>query len=73
VTRLGKLSENIVAFYARGMSTRDIKKTLKRMYDVDVSPDLVSRVTEGIVEELKEWQHRPLDEAWFLPVVANYV
>jgi putative transposase len=61
VTRLGKLSENIVAFYAGGMSTRDIKKTLKRMYDVDVSPDLVSRVTEGIVEELKEWQHRPLD------------
>ncbi|MCU4185214.1 transposase [Acidiferrimicrobium sp. IK] len=62
-TRLGKLSENIVAFYAGGMSTRDIKKTLKRIYGVDVSPDLVSRVTDGIVEELKEWQTRPLESA----------
>jgi putative transposase len=60
-TRLGKLSENIVAFYAGGMSTRDIKKTLKRMYGVDVSPDLISRVTDGILDELKEWQTRPLD------------
>jgi putative transposase len=43
------------------MSTRDIKKTIRRMYGVEVSPDLISRVTDGIVEELKEWQHRPLD------------
>lgn len=63
-TRLGKLSENIVAFYAGGMSTRDIKKTLKRIYGVDVSPDLVSRVTDGIVEELKEWQTRPLESVY---------
>ena len=63
-TRLGKLSENIVAFYAAGMTTRDIKKTLKRIYGVDVSPDLVSRVTDGIVEELRDWQHRPLDAVY---------
>ncbi len=63
-TRLGKLSENIVAFYAGGMSTRDIKKTLKRMYGVDVSADLISRVTDGIVDELKEWQNRPLDAVY---------
>jgi putative transposase len=64
VTRLGKLNENIVALYAGGMSTRDIKKTIKRMYDVEVSPDLISRVTDGIVEELKDWQHRPLDAVY---------
>jgi putative transposase len=46
------------------MSTRDIKKTLKRMYGVDVSADLISRVTDGIVDELKEWQNRPLDAVY---------
>jgi putative transposase len=60
-TRLARFNENVIALYAAGMTTRDIKKTLKRMYSVDVSPDLISRVTEGVVDELKEWQHRPLD------------
>jgi len=63
-SRLGKLNESIVALYATGMSTRDIKKTLRRLYGVDVSPDLVSRVTDGIVDELKEWQVRPLDAVY---------
>lgn len=38
------------------MSTRDIRKTLKRMYSVEVSPDLISKVTDGVIDELKEWQ-----------------
>jgi len=66
-TRLAKFNENIVALYASGMTTRDIKKTLKRMYGVEVSPDLISRVTDGIVDELKDWQHRPLDGVY--PIV----
>ena len=41
------------------------------MYDVDVSPDLISRVTDAVVEELAEWQGRPLDRGRFLGVVAN--
>lgn len=63
-TRLAKFNENIIALYASGMTTRDIKKTLKRMYDVEVSADLISRVTDGVVDELKEWQHRPLDAVY---------
>jgi putative transposase len=63
-TRLAKFNENVIALYAGGMSTRDIGKTLKRMYSVDVSPDLISRVTDGVVDELKEWQHRPLDAVY---------
>lgn len=66
-TRLAKFNENIVALYAAGMSTRDITKTLKRMYGVDVSPDLISRVTDGVVAELAEWQARPLDPIY--PIV----
>ena len=59
--RLEGFNSNIVALYARGLSTRDIRSELKRMYGVDVSPALVSKVTDGIVEELTDWQNRPLD------------
>ena len=59
--RLERFNSNIVALYARGLSTRDIRSELKRMYSVDVSPALVSKVTDGILEELTEWQNRPLD------------
>lgn len=60
-SRLAKFNENIIAFYAQGLSTRDIRKTIKQLYGVDVSPDLVSRVTDGVLAELGEWQARPLD------------
>lgn len=66
-TRLARFNENIVAFYAAGMSTRDIRKTLKRLYGVEVSADLISRVTDGVVEELAAWQARPLDRVY--PIV----
>ena len=49
------------------MTTRDITKTLKRMYSVEVSADLISRVTDGVVAELAEWQARPLDAVY--PIV----
>ena len=67
VTRLKGFDENVVALYAGGMSTRDIRKTLKRFYGVDVSPDLISRVTDGVLEELAAWQARPLDSVY--PIV----
>lgn len=62
--RLDKFNDNIIHLYARGMSTRDIRRELKRMYSVDVSPALVSKVTDGIIEELDEWQARPLDAVY---------
>ena len=66
-TRLAKFNENIVHLYARGLSTRDIRRELARMYGVEVSPALVSRVTDGILDELNEWQNRPLDAVY--PIV----
>jgi putative transposase len=60
-TRLDGFNDRIIALYARGMSTRDIRAHLREMYDVDVSPDLISRVTDAVLEELQEWQSRPLD------------
>ena len=61
-TRLERFNANVIAAYARGLSTRDIRKELKRMYGVDVSPDLVSRVTDGVLECLAEWQNRVCHE-----------
>jgi putative transposase len=65
--RLDGFNDRIIALYGRGMSTRDIRAHLRQMYDVDVSPDLISRVTDAVVEELQDWQARPLDRVY--PVV----
>jgi putative transposase len=66
-TRLDGFNDRIIALYARGLTTRDIRAHLREMYDVDVSPDLISRVTDAVLEELQEWQSRPLDRVY--PVV----
>ena len=62
--RLERFNANIIHLYARGMSTRDIRRELGRMYGVEVSPALISKVTDGILEELTDWQHRPLDAVY---------
>lgn len=66
-TRLKGFNERIIALYARGMTVRDIRAHLEEIYDVDVSPDLISRVTEAVWEELEEWRNRPLDAVY--PIV----
>jgi hypothetical protein len=63
-TRLEGFSDTIVAWYATGMSTRDIRRQIKRMYGADISAELVSRVTDGVIDELKDWQSRPLDRVY---------
>ena len=50
------------------MSTREIKGHLKELYGVEVSPDLISRVTEGIMQEVNEWRNRPLDPLYPLVI-----
>jgi putative transposase len=62
--RMEQFNTNIVHLYARGLSTRDIRRELARMYQVDVSPALVSKVTDGIIDELNDWQNRPLDAVY---------
>jgi len=62
--RLEGFNQNIVHLYARGLSTRDIRRELGRMYGVEVSPALISKVTDGIIEELADWQARPLDAVY---------
>jgi putative transposase len=60
-TRFDGFDEKIVSLYARGMTTRDIQGHLQEMYGVEVSPTLISEVTDAVLEEVKNWQSRPLD------------
>ena len=60
-TRLQGFNKRIIALYARGMTVRDIRAHLGEIYGVDVSPDLISRVTDAVWDELEEWRNRPLD------------
>lgn len=66
-TRVDGLDDKIIAMYARGMSVRDIRGHLEELYGLEVSPDLISRVTDAVLDEVKEWRSRALDTVY--PVV----
>jgi putative transposase len=66
-TRWDGLDDKIIALYARGMTVRDIQAQLHEMYGVEVSPGLISEVTDAVLDEVKTWQNRPLDSMY--PVV----
>jgi putative transposase len=53
--------DKILSMYARGMSTRDIQGHLQEMYQVEVSPTLISEVTDGVMDDARAWQNRPLE------------
>jgi len=65
--RLAGFDDRILALYARGMTVRDIQGHLEEMYGVEVSPDLISRVTDAVAEDVVAWQGRPLDSVY--PIV----
>ena len=58
---LDGFDDRIVSLYARGMTVREIQDRLHELYGVEVSPNLISRVTDAVLEELREWQNRPFD------------
>ncbi len=58
---------NIISLYARGLSTREIQQHLEEIYHVEVSPALISNVTDAVIEEVKAWQNRQLDAVY--PIV----
>jgi putative transposase len=60
-TRFAGFDEKILSMYARGMTTREIQGHLEEIYGVEVSPSLISEVTDAVIEEVKGWQSRPLE------------
>jgi putative transposase len=65
--RFEGFDEKILALYSRGLSTRDIEAHLRELYGVSVGRDLISRVTDAVMEDARAWQTRPLDDVY--PVV----
>ena len=66
-TRFDGFDDKIISLYARGMTVREIQGHLRELYGIEVSPDLISRVTDAVLDEVREWQNRPLDPVY--PVV----
>src|SRR6266545_1904867 len=65
--RFEGFDDKILALYSRGLSTRDIEAHLAEIYGVQVGRDLISRVTDAVMDDVREWQQRPLDDVY--PVV----
>jgi putative transposase len=65
--RFEGFDDKILALYGRGLSTRDIEAHLAEIYGVDVGRDLISRVTDAVLDDVREWQQRPLDDVY--PVI----
>ena len=63
-TRWPDFDDKIISMYARGMSTRDIQGHIEDLYGVAISPELVSRITDTVTDEVLAWQSRPLDEIY---------
>jgi len=58
------MEEKILGLYAAGMSTRDISEQIKNLYDIEISAELVSKISEKIMPQLNEWQNRPLEAVY---------
>ena len=63
-TRFDGLDENIISLYARGLTQREIQGHLEEIYGVEISPSLISSVTDAVLDEVRAWQSRPLDAVY---------
>jgi len=66
-TRIDGMDDKIIGLYAAGLTVRDIRAHLEEVYGLKVSPDLISRVTDAVLDEVREWQSRALDRMY--PIV----
>jgi putative transposase len=62
--RLGSIDDMILSLYSRGMTTRDIEQHLLEVYGVNASRELISNITDVVIDEIKAWQSKPLDEVY---------
>lgn len=65
-TRFTGFDKNIVSLYARGLSTREIQQNIEEIYGGEVSPALISSVTDEVIDEVRTWQNRPLEKVYFV-------
>ena len=70
-TMIDDLEKKIVALYAKGMSTRDIQELLSDMYGMDISPSLISKITDRLQPKIEEWLGRPLDRVYVVVYIDS--
>jgi putative transposase len=64
---IGPIEDKIISMYAKGMSTRDIQSHVEEIYGIEISPTMVSNITDKILDTVKQWQNRPLEKLY--PIV----
>src|SRR6188474_490297 len=69
--RLSGVDEVVLSLYAKGLTTGEISAHFAEIYGASVSKETISRITDKVIEEMTDWQHRPLDARRILMVVAN--
>lgn len=64
IRRLPDFDEKVISLYSRGMTVREIRDHIKEIYQTEISADLISTITDGVIEEVNSWQNRPLDSIY---------
>lgn len=72
-TRLSGLNDQVLALYAKGMTVRDIETFLEELYGTNISRDLISKITDGVLEEVKLWRSRPLESVYPIVYIDGFV
>jgi putative transposase len=72
-SRLAGLDDNILSLYAKGMTVRDIQSHLEELYGAVISRDLISTITDAVLEDVKAWRCRPLDELYPIVFIDGFV
>ena len=72
-TRLKELDEQVLSLYSRGMTVRDIQEHVSDLYGTEISPDLISTITDAVMGEVTEWRNRPLDKQYPIVFIDGFV
>ena len=71
--RLTGVEDAILSLYGKGMTVRDIRAHIQELYDHEISKDLISTITDGVLEEVHEWRNRPLDNVYPIVFIDGFV
>lgn len=71
--RLQLLNDQVLFLYSRGMTVRDIQSYLKELYGTEISGDLITRITDAVIDEVNEWRNRPLDKVYPIVFIDGFV
>lgn len=71
--RLQLLNDQVLSLYARGMTVRDIQSYVEELYGTEISRDLITRITDGVLEEVAEWRNRALDKVYPIVFIDGFI